>query len=116
MVMASIQAVFFAVMPGLVGWPALIVALCFMIGAFGSIPINDYMVGKMASGDFRARVYGVRYVVSFTSLAIALPLIGSIHKRWGFDKLFVVLSACAVIILCAVFLLPQRLPSPPKAA
>ena len=116
MVMASIQAVFFAVMPGLVGWPALIVALCFMIGAFGSIPINDYMVGKMASGDFRARVYGVRYVVSFTSLAIALPLIGSIHKRWGFDTLFVVLSACAVIILCAVFLLPQRLPSPPKAA
>ena len=116
MTMACIQALFFALMPGLTGWPALIVALCFMIGAFGSIPINDYMVGKMASGDFRARVYGVRYVVSFTSLAIALPLIGSIHQRWGFDTLFVVLAACAVVILCAVYMLPRRLPSPQTVA
>ena len=109
---AAIQAVFFAIMPGLLGWPALLVALGFMIGAFGQIPINDFMIGKMASGDFRARIYGVRYVVSFTSLAIALPLIGTIHQRWGFDMLFMVLSACALIILAAVFLLPQRLPAP----
>jgi MFS family permease len=113
---AAIQVVFFALMPGLTDWPALIVALGFMIGAFGQIPINDYMVGRMASGDFRARVYGVRYVVSFTALAIALPLIGTIHQRWGFDTLFLVLSACAFIILCAVFLLPGRLPSPPAPA
>ena len=112
MAVASIQVVFFALMPGLSNWAALVCALCFMIGAFGQIPINDYMIGKMASGDFRARVYGVRYVVSFTSLAIALPLIGTIHQRWGFDTLFVVLSACAFIILCAVFLLPQKLPAP----
>jgi MFS family permease len=112
MAVSAIQVVFFAIMPGLLGWPALLVALGFMIGAFGQIPINDYMIGKMASGDFRARVYGVRYVVSFTSLAIALPLIGTIHQRWGFDTLFLVLSACALIILAAVFLLPHRLPAP----
>lgn len=38
---AIIQVVFFTMMPGLSDWPALIVALGFMLGAFGQIPIND---------------------------------------------------------------------------
>ena len=113
---AAIQIAFFALMPGKLDLVALAIALGFMIGAFGQIPINDYMVGKMASGDFRARVYGVRYVVSFTSLAIALPFIGAIHARWGFDTLFVILAGCAALILCAVLLLPRRLPNPDSYA
>ncbi|MEM6680532.1 MAG: MFS transporter, partial [Pseudomonadota bacterium] len=63
---AALQIVFFAAMPGLEDWAALAVALGFMLGAFGQIPINDFMIGKMASGAARARVYGVRYVVSFS--------------------------------------------------
>ena len=59
------------------------------------------MVGKMASGEFRARVFGARYVVSFMSLALSLPLIGMVHQRWGFDVLFWLLAACAAIVLCA---------------
>ncbi len=61
------QFVFFAMMPGLHDGFALAVAVGFMLGAFGQIPINDFMIGKMASGEARARVYGVRYVVSFTA-------------------------------------------------
>ena len=83
------------------GW-ALALALGFMLGAFGQIPINDFMIGKMASGAARARVYGIRYVVSFTALAAALPLIAFVYERWGFDTLFYVLSAAAaaIFVLC----------------
>jgi MFS family permease len=103
--------VFFALMPGLTEWWAFAVAFGFMLGAFGQIPINDYMIGKMASGEWRARVYGVRYVVSFSVLAAALPLIAFIHARWGFDVLFWVLAASAAVILAAASLLPNKLPS-----
>jgi hypothetical protein len=65
----------------------------------------------MASGPARARIYGVRYVVSFSVLAAALPLIAFIHARWGFDTLFVILAAAAAVILGAAALLPQKLPS-----
>ncbi len=74
-------------MPGLVDWAALFVALAFMLGAFGQIPINDYMIGKLARSDMRASIYGVRYIVSFAVLAAALPLIAWIHQGWGFDRL-----------------------------
>jgi MFS family permease len=116
MTAAFVQLVFFSLMPGLSDWAALACAMVFMLAAFGQIPINDYMIGRLAEGEWRARIYGVRYVVSFTVLAAALPLIAFIYERWGFDALFRVLAVSAAIILAAVFLLPQRLPEPQASA
>jgi MFS family permease len=111
MTAAAVQVVFFMAMPGLSDWAALMCALGFMLAAFGQIPINDYMIGRLANGQWRARIYGVRYVVSFTVLAAALPLIAFIYEHWGFDVLFRVLALSAAVILAAVSLLPQRLPT-----
>ena len=107
---AILQVVFFALMPGLNDWAALAVALGFMLGAFGQIPINDYMIGRMAKSELRASIYGVRYVISFLVLGAALPLIGWVHGRWGFDTLFMLLSVVAAVIFGAVSLLPRQLP------
>jgi len=116
MTAAFVQLVFFSLMPGLSDWAALACAMAFMLAAFGQIPINDYMIGRLAEGEWRARIYGVRYVVSFTVLAAALPLIAFIYERWGFDALFRVLAVSAAVILAAVFMLPQRLPEAQGAA
>jgi MFS family permease len=115
MTVATIQLVFFAIMPSVDNWAALAVALGFMLGAFGQIPINDYMIGRMAQGEARARIYAVRYVVSFTVLAVALPLIAVVYDRWGFDMLFRILAVTAFVILITVSLLPRQLPSPAAA-
>ena len=113
---AILQILFFLLMPGLEDGAALAAAFGFMLGAFGQIPINDYMIGKMASGAFRARIYGVRYVVAFSVLAVTLPLVGLVYESWGFDALFRILAAAALVILIAVACLPQRLPVPAVAA
>lgn len=115
MSVAVIQLIFFSAMPGLTDGPALLVALGFMLGAFGQIPINDFMIGKTASGPYRARIYGVRYVVSFTVLAATLPLIGFVYHNWGFDTLFRILAVAALVILAAVTILPRKLPTPESA-
>ncbi len=112
MVVAAIQIVFFALMPGLTDGIALAVAFGFMLGAFGQIPINDYMIGKTASGAYRARIYGVRYVVSFTVLAASLPMIAFVYNNWGFDTLFWILAVAGLVIMCAVLNLPKELPTP----
>jgi MFS family permease len=107
---AILQLVFFAIMPGLRDWSALAVAFGFMLGAFGQIPINDYMIGRMAKSELRASIYGVRYVVSFMVLAAALPLIAYVHGHYGFDTLFRLLSGVAALIFCAVSMLPNQIP------
>jgi len=112
---AVIQVVFFASMPGTHDGVALAVAFGFMLGAFGQIPINDFLIGRMASGPFRARVYAVRYVVSFTVLAATLPFVAVVYDNWGFDTLFRLLAAAALAVLVAVACLPKRLPAPAAA-
>lgn len=115
MTVAAIQIVFFAAMPGLTdGW-AFLVALGFMLGAFGQIPINDFMISKLASGTNRARVYGIRFVVAFTVLALTLPMVAFVYDTWGFDTLFRILAVAALVTLSAVAMLPRRLPTPEAA-
>lgn len=114
-VVATIQVVFFALMPGQENWGAFLVALAFMLGAFGQIPINDYMIGRMARSELRASIYGTRYVVSFGVWAAVVPLIAWVHSRWGFDVLFYILAGSATAILIAVSMLPRTLPEPAPA-
>ena len=112
---AGIQIVFFALMPGQTDWLALLVALAFMLGAFGQIPINDYMIGRMAKSELRASIYGMRYIVTFAVWATVVPLIAWVHHNWGFDVLFHILAVSAFAILLAVLMLPKRLPEPQPA-
>jgi len=112
MTVGAVQLIFFAWMPGLTDGAALAVALGFMLGVFGQIPINDYMIGKMASGAYRARIYAVRYVVAFTVLALSLPLIAFVYENWGFDTLFRILAGVGLVVVTAAALLPRKLPTP----
>ncbi len=104
---AGLQAVFFAAMYQLTGMAALVVATAFMLVVFGQIPINDVLVGRATKSAWRSRVFALRYVVTFSTSAAAVPLIAWIHDRGGFSTLFLVLSAAAAAIFIAVLMLPH---------
>lgn len=110
LIVSAIQIIFFSLFIGKQDFFALFTALFFMLGAFGQIPINDFMIGKMAKSEFRASIFGVRYVISFAVWAIVVPLISFVHLNYGFDYLFYILAGCAVSIFIAAATLPQRLP------
>ena len=112
---SAIQLIFFLAFVDQFGWLALSIATLFMLGAFGQIPINDYMIGKMAKSELRASNYGVRYVISFAVWAVVVPLISFIHKDYGFDYLFYILAICALVIFIATLMLPNELPKPESA-
>lgn len=103
----ALQAIFFAMMPGLMGWNALGVSMSFMLVVFGQIPINDVLISRITRSEWRSRVYAFRYIVTILVMASSVPIIAWIHDRWGFDKLFTVLSVTAVCITALVFMLPK---------
>ena len=106
-IVSALQALFFAVMPGLMGWTALGVAMAFMLVVFGQIPINDVLISRITRSEWRSRVYSFRYIVTFSVMASSVPLIAWIHGHWGFDSLFTILSAAAACIFLSVLLLPH---------
>ena len=101
-VVAILQAIFFAVMMQLTGVWALCVALAFMLVVFGQIPINDVLVARLARSSWRSRAYALRYIVTFTVMACAVPFIAWVHGTWGFSVLFGILAVAGALIFLAV--------------
>ena len=104
---AILQALFFAIMTQLTGVFALYAAIAFMLVVFGQIPINDVLVGRIAKSEWRSRAYSIRYIVTFSVMASAVPFIAWVHGNWGFDTLFSILSGAALLIFTAVLFLPN---------
>ena len=104
---AILQTLFFAIMTQLTGVYALFAAIAFMLVVFGQIPINDVLVGRIAKSEWRSRAYSIRYIVTFSVMASAVPFIAWVHGKWGFDTLFTILSGAALLIFAAVLFLPN---------
>ena len=116
LVVAAIQVVFFALMVGATGSVALAVGGVFLLAVFGQIPINDVLLGRITRSEWRSRVFGLRYIVTFSVSASSIPLIAWIYALWGFDALFWVLTVAALTILIAVALLPAAAAQPKSVA
>ena len=106
-VIAGLQAVLFAIMYQLTGLAALLVSTAFMLFVFGQIPINDVLVGRITKSEWRARMYGFRFILNFTVMASTLPVIAGIHANWGFGMLFVAMAIAASATFAAVLMLPR---------
>jgi MFS family permease len=99
------------------GYAMLVCAVLMMFFVFGQIPINDAMIAKYTADEWRARAYAVRYVVSFSASALAVPLIAGIYGGTGsFAPLFSLLAALAAVIVVAALAFPGVSPGPRPAA
>jgi MFS family permease len=116
-VVAAMQIPLLYAAGSLAGYGMLVVAVAMMFFVFGQIPINDAMVAKYTAEEWRARAYGVRYVVSFGASATAVPLIAWVHRAYGdFQPLFAILAAVAALILLAALAFPgERVAKPVPA-
>jgi len=94
-------------------------AVAMMFFVFGQIPINDAMIARYAAEEWRARAYAVRYVVSFSASALAVPLVAWIYKTSGdFRALYYLLGTLAFLTFGAALLFPsgQEKTAPKEAA
>jgi MFS family permease len=109
LVVAGFQIPLFLIALSLTGMPLLMISLCFMLLVFGVIPINDAIVARNTTPAVRGRVYAMKYVLSLTVGAVAVPLVAFMHGTGGFSGLFVVLSFCAAAIVATIlFLMHER--------
>jgi hypothetical protein len=90
------------------GWLMVLVAVAMIFTIFGQVTFNDGMVARYASSDWRARVYAVRYLLSFGVSAVAIPLVAFMHAHGGFTALLEVLSLCSLLVLLGAALFPYR--------
>jgi MFS family permease len=104
---AGLQIPAYLLAVGLSGLPVLVGAVAFMLLIFGQIPINDALLSRITTPQYRSRVYAIKFVLSFSVAAAAIPLVALLHKTTGFDGMFVAMAGVAAVIFLCVLALPQ---------
>jgi MFS family permease len=75
----------------------LLVALAFTMAAiYGQITVNDLLIARYTADAWRARVYAVRYFITFMISGVAVSMIAVFYARGGFG---LVLGATAVVAM-----------------
>lgn len=106
---AALQAPCFFLAGWAVGWPLLGFAAGIMFALFGQVTINDAMIARYTTDSWRARAFSIRYVMSFTASALAVPLISFLHTRTGnFEAVYTVLAVLGVFIFLGSLAFPHR--------
>lgn len=94
------------------GWWLILPCLGIMFAVFGQVTINDTMVARYTSDEWRARAFSLRYLLSFGASATAVPLIALVYDRGsGFDTLFAVLAALGLSIFLSALVFPGGSPT-----
>ncbi|SDO16140.1 MFS transporter [Pseudomonas jinjuensis] len=89
------------------GWPVIVCGALFMFAVFGQVTVNDAMVANFVAPQWQARVFALRYFVSFGASAAAIPLIAYIEPRQGLAGLYLILAGLGVLTFAASVVFPR---------
>src|SRR5258707_14697863 len=83
--------------------PLILVSIGIVMGAFGQVTVNDAMVGKYTSEEWRSRAYAVRYFVGFTAAGASVGLVAWLYERGGFVTMLHAFGGLCVFAILAAF-------------
>jgi predicted MFS family arabinose efflux permease len=96
------------------GGVVILLGAAFMFVVFGQVTVNDSMVANFVAPQWQARVFALRYFVSFGASAAAIPMIAFIEPRQGLTGLYLLLVGFAVLTFAAALVFPRTPAHVPK--
>jgi MFS family permease len=96
--------------------PLILAAIGIVMGAFGQVTVNDAMVGKYTSEQWRSRAYAVRYFIGFTAAGASVGLVAWLYQQGGFVTMLHAFSALCLLVIAAAIILPEEIKAPAAGA
>ncbi|WP_139863994.1 MFS transporter [Bradyrhizobium ivorense] len=92
--------------------PLIVVSIGIVMGAFGQVTVNDAMVGKYTTEEWRSRAYAVRYFVGFTAAGASVGLVAWLYDQGGFSMMLRAFAALCLLAIAAAIILPREIKAP----
>lgn len=92
--------------------PLIVVSIGIVMGAFGQVTVNDAMVGKYTTEEWRSRAYAVRYFVGFTAAGASVGLVAWLYERGGFATMLHAFAGLCLLAIAAAIILPREIRAP----
>jgi MFS family permease len=95
--------------------PLILVSIGIVMGAFGQVTVNDAMIGKYTSEEWRSRAYAVRYFIGFTAAGASVGLVAWLYERGGFVTMLHAFAGLCLLAIAAAIILPREIRTPAAA-
>src|SRR6195952_4894308 len=92
--------------------PLIIAAIGIVMGAFGQVTVNDAMIGKYTSEQWRSRAYSVRYFVGFTAAGASVGMVAWLYEQGGFVTMLHAFGGLCLLVILAGIIPPRALEVP----
>jgi MFS family permease len=92
--------------------PLIVVSIGIVMGAFGQVTVNDAMVGKYTSEEWRSRAYSVRYFIGFTAAGASVGLVAWLYEQGGFVTMLHAFAGLCLLAIAAALILPREISVP----
>jgi MFS family permease len=92
--------------------PLILASIGIVMGAFGQVTVNDAMVGKYTSEEWRSRAYAVRYFVGFTAAGVSVGLVAWLYEHGGFVTMLHAFGVLCLLTIAAAVILPHEIKVP----
>lgn len=95
--------------------PLILVSIGIVMGAFGQVTVNDAMIGKYTSEEWRSRAYAVRYFIGFTAAGASVGLVAWLYGQGGFVTMLHAFAGLCLLAIAAAIILPREIRTPAAA-
>lgn len=102
----SLQAMFLFLVGTGSGVISAVTAAPLLLAIFGALPVTGWLMAHYVPAAWRSRAFAMEYVLSLGVGSLAVPLIALLHNRGGFETLYLLLAAGAVIVFAVACSLP----------
>jgi MFS family permease len=110
--LSFVLAPFLYVAATLSNLPLILAAIGIVMGAFGQVTVNDAMVGKYTSEEWRSRAYAVRYFIGFTAAGASVGLVAWLYEQGGFVTMLHAFGGLCLLVILAAIILPTEIKVP----
>src|SRR3954465_4219121 len=87
----------------------ILAAIGIVMGAFGQVTVNDAMIGKYTTEEWRSRAYAVRYFVGFTAAGASVGLVAWLYEQGGFVTMLHAFAGLCLLVIAAAIILPTEI-------
>ncbi len=89
------------------GWLLIVVTIVVVIAIFGQVTVNDAMIAKYTSDEWRARAYSARYFLGFTAAGLSVGLVSWLYVQGGFTIMLQAFSVLCLMIVLGAMIFPR---------
>ena len=90
------------------GWLLIAISVVVVIGIFGQVTVNDAMIAKYTSDEWRARAYSARYFLGFTAAGLSVGLVSWLYIQGGFTTMLQAFSLLCLMIVVGAVIFPRE--------